>query len=59
MKPWNAEAQNELDQILNQMNALYQRLDQLVKDDWYRQRRNHMVIHTLRLKTELDELAEY
>lgn len=59
MKRWNIEAQNELDEIVNEMLPLIERIRALGNKGWNEERANTLRIAATRIHEELLEIAEY
>jgi hypothetical protein len=59
MKRWNVEAQNELDEIVNDLTQLVDRLRALGNKGWNEKRANVLRLAATRIHEEVLEIAEY
>jgi hypothetical protein len=59
MKRWNVEAQVELDEIVNELLPIVERLKELGNKGWNEKRANVLRIAAARIHAEINQIAEY
>jgi hypothetical protein len=59
MNRWNVEAQVELDEIVNELLPLADRLRELANKGWNEKRANVLRVAAARIRAEVNAVAEY